>query len=334
MEIGIVFFRLPLLTARIMWILIGYILVFVVSMAALVKASDWFVSGAEVVGRSAGISPFVIGVTLVAFGTSLPELAASIAAVFSGSSEIVIGNVVGSNITNILLVLGLSAVIGKEIIMDKSTTDSKVLMLLASAFLLYFTLQDGRLDLFETLLFLAGMVLFLVSSIRGKSSRTSDNAKASMRSYLMMIGGAVIVYAGAHFTIMSLEYISEYMGVSNELIALTGVALGTSLPEVVVSVTAVQKGKSDIAIGNVLGSNIFNTFIVMGIPGLISYFQNLGTDESLLTIPDSLIQLSLPFMVAVTILFCFMFVESKINRSEGWMLILLYVFFVYMIFQY
>ncbi len=126
-----------------MWILLGYILLFVVSMAALVKASDWFVHGAEIVGLAAGISPFVIGVTLVAFGTSLPELAASIASVFSGSSEIVIGNVVGSNITNILLVLGLSAVIGKEIIMHRSTTDSKVLMLLASAFLLYFTLKEA-----------------------------------------------------------------------------------------------------------------------------------------------------------------------------------------------
>lgn len=316
-----------------MWVLVGYILLFIVSMAALVKASDWFVSGAEVVGRSAGISPFVIGVTLVAFGTSLPELAASIAAVFSGSSEIVIGNVVGSNITNILLVLGLSAVIGKEIIMHKSSTDSKVVMLLASAFLLYFTLKDGKLDLFETLLFLAGMVLFLISSVKGKNRRTSERTKASITSYLMMIGGAVLVYAGAHFTIMSLEFISEYVGVSNEVIALTGVAFGTSLPEVVVSVTAVQKGKSDIAIGNVLGSNIFNTLIVMGIPGLISYFQNLGSDRSLLTIPESVITLSLPFMVAVTILFCFMFVESKINRSEGWMLILLYGFFVYLTFH-
>jgi len=316
-----------------MWEIVGYILLFVVSIAVLVKSSDWFVSGAEVVGLAAGISPFVIGVTLVAFGTSLPELAASIAAVYSGSSEIVIGNVVGSNITNILLVIGMSAVIGKEIIMERSTTDSKVLMLLASAFLLYFTLKDGNLDLVETLVFMAGMVLFLVSSIKGKSSEARVRSKTSMLSYLMMIGGAVLVYAGAHFTILSLEHISEYVGMSNEVIALTGVALGTSLPEVVVSVTAVQKGKSDIAIGNVLGSNIFNTFIVMGIPGLLSYFMKSSDGSSLLTIPDSVINLSLPFMVAVTILFCFMFVESKINRSEGWMLILLYGFFLYMTFQ-
>lgn len=315
-----------------MWDIIVYILVFVVSMAALVKASDWFVSGAEVVGRAAGISPFIIGVTLVAFGTSLPELAASIAAVYSGSSEIVIGNVVGSNITNILLVLGLSAVIGKEIIMERSTTDSKVLMLLGSAFLLYFTLKDGVLDLVEALFFLTGMVLFLVGSIKGADKNTREHRKASAWSYVMMIGGAVVVYAGAHFTIMSLEHISEYAGINKEIIALTGVALGTSLPEVVVSVTAVQKGKSDIAIGNVLGSNIFNTFIVMGIPALLSYFNKHTPGTTLLTIPESVIHESLPFMIAVTVIFCFMFVESKINRSEGWMLILLYGFFLYMIF--
>jgi cation:H+ antiporter len=313
--------------------LIGNILLFVVSLAALVKASDWFVSGAEVVGRSAGISPFIIGVTLVAFGTSLPELATSIAAVFSGSSEIVIGNVVGSNITNILLVLGLSTVIGKEIIIDKSTTDSKVLMLLASAFLLYFTLNDGMLDFFEALMFMMGMVLFLISSIKDKNNHQRDNTRASVSNYVMMIGGVVVVYVGAHFTILYLERISEYAGISNEVIALTVVALGTSLPEIVVSVVAVQKGKSDIAIGNVLGSNIFNTFIVMGIPGLLSYFKRPGHGTSLLTIPESVIDFSLPMMVAVTIIFCFMFVESKINRSEGWMLILLYVFFVYMTFH-
>ena len=110
---------------------VGYFILFVVSMAALIKASDWFVSSAETIGLSLGISPFVIGVTLVAFGTSLPELAASIAAVARQSSEIVIGNVVGSNITNILLVIGLSAVIGKEILVDKESTANKLVMLLA-----------------------------------------------------------------------------------------------------------------------------------------------------------------------------------------------------------
>ena len=301
---------------------VGYFILFVVSMAALIKASDWFVSSAETIGLSLGISPFVIGVTLVAFGTSLPELAASIAAVARQSSEIVIGNVVGSNITNILLVIGLSAVIGKEILVDKESTANKLVMLLASAFLMYFTLQDLILSLGEAILYLAGMALFLLSTIGGASDDAENRPKAGVKNYALVIGAAALVYGGAHFTIVSIEEISETLGVPNEVIALTGVALGTSLPEVVVSVTAVLKGKSDIAIGNVLGSNIFNTFAVMGIPRLFGD----------LIIPASIMEFSIPMMVGVTIIFAFMFFESKINRWEGMMLIVLYCLFVYMSF--
>ncbi len=301
---------------------VGYFVLFVVSMAALIKASDWFVSSAETIGLSLGISPFVIGVTLVAFGTSLPELAASIAAVARQSSEIVIGNVVGSNITNILLVIGVSAVIGKEILVDKESTANKLVMLLASAFLMYFTLQDLTVSLGEAILYLAGMALFLLSTIGGSSEDTGDRPKAGVKNYALVIGAAALVYGGAHFTIVSIEEISETLGIPNEVIALTGVALGTSLPEVVVSVTAVLKGKSDIAIGNVLGSNIFNTFAVMGIPRLFGD----------LIIPASIMEFSIPMMVGVTIIFAFMFFESKINRWEGMMLIVLYCLFVYMSF--
>ncbi len=302
--------------------LVGYIVLFIISMAALIKASDWFVSSAETIGLSLGVSPFIIGVTLVAFGTSLPELAASVAAVVRGSSQIVIGNVIGSNITNVLLVIGMSAVIGKEIIVDKKSTANKLVMLLSSAFLMYFTLQDLTLSIGEAILYLAGMVLFLLSTIGGSRTDISNRPKAGIKNYALVIGAAALVYGGAHFTIVSIEQISDAVGIPTEVIALTGVALGTSLPEVVVSVTAVLKGKSDIAIGNVLGSNIFNTFAVMGIPRLIGD----------LAIPPSILDFSLPMMVAVTIIFSFMFFESKINRSEGMMLIVLYCLFVYMSF--
>lgn len=299
--------------------LILSIVIFLVSMAVLIKASDWFVNGAETIGLSLGVSPFVIGVTLVAFGTSLPELAASIAAVLVGSSEIVVGNVVGSNVTNILLVIGLSAVVGNEIVIDRMASANKLIMLVASALLMYFTLADGKLDRFEALIYLAGMFFFLMGTIQRKGELDADRPRASGVHYLMLVGGAALVYAGAHFTIYSIEGISESIGVSSEVIALTGVALGTSLPEVVVSVTAMRKGKSDIAIGNVLGSNIFNSFAVMGIPGLISNLR----------IPKGIVDFSLPMMIGVTVIFAFMFTESRINKWEGWTLIVVYVFFVY-----
>jgi len=299
--------------------LIVSIIIFLVSMAVLIKASDWFVNGAETIGLSLGVSPFVIGVTLVAFGTSLPELAASIAAVIAGSSEIVVGNVVGSNITNILLVVGLSAIVGNEIVIDRMASANKLVMLLGSALLMFFTLSDGKLDRIESLIYLGGMFFFLMGTIERKGDLDSERPGTSWTDYLKLIGGAALVYAGAHFTIYSMSGISLALGVSNEVIALTGVALGTSLPEVVVSVTAMRKGKSDIAIGNVLGSNIFNSFAVMGIPGLIDKLK----------IPEGIVHFSLPMMIGVTVMFAFMFTESRINRWEGWTLLVIYAFFVY-----
>lgn len=306
----------------------GAIGLFVVSMFVLIKGSDWFVGSAEKIGLAAGISPFVIGVTLVAFGTSLPELAASIAAVFQGSPEIVMGNVVGSNITNILLVVGISAIVGKEIIIDKDTANNNIVLLLASALLLWFSVKEANdytidaISGFEAFVYIAGMILFLVGSTRGRDTDKVEQFSVHTKDYVILIVSAGLVYLGAHMTIVSIEFGSEYIGISHDVIALTCVALGTSLPEVVVSVTAVRKGKSDIAIGNVLGSNIFNTFAVIGIPSMVG------------AIPatTAMVEFSLPFMVGMTILFCLMFTESRINKWEGWMLVLLYVFFLYNIF--
>ncbi|MDX1407866.1 MAG: calcium/sodium antiporter, partial [Saprospiraceae bacterium] len=249
--------------------LLLYIGLFIASLYVLVKASDWFVSAAEAIGLSLGISPFIIGVTIVAFGTSLPELAASIAAVVSGASEIVVGNVVGSNITNILLVLGLTALFSKKILLDRSAMAIDVAMLIASSFLLWFALTDVRMSPFDIVVFVFGMFIFLMNSISGDKEDLEDRPRATVRNYLMVVVGAGLVYAGAHFTIVSIQEISTQIGINPEIIALTCVALGTSLPEVVVSITAARRGNSGIAIGNVLGSNLFNTFAVMGIPALI-----------------------------------------------------------------
>ena len=299
--------------------IIGLILLFIVSLAALVKASDWFIGAAETIGLAAGISPFVIGVTFVAFGTSLPELATSIAAVLAGSTEIVTGNVVGSNITNILLILGVAAVLAGRIVMNPKTMDNNILMLLASTFLFWFTVRDGVFGLFESILFLLALGFFILSTIDGRDKNQSEHPSAGVKHYLLLIVGGVLVYLGARYTIFSLLEISEIAGIPSEIIALTGVALGTSLPEVVVSVSAVRKGKTEIAIGNILGSNIFNTFAVMGISGLITP----------LNVPASIAGFSLPLMIAVTIMFCFIFLAPKITRWEGFVLLVFYAFFVY-----
>ena len=163
--------------------LVAYIFLFAASLFVLVKASDWFVGSAENIGLAFGVSPFIIGVTIVAFGTSLPELAASIAAVFSGSSEIVVGNVVGSNITNILLVLGLTAVINRQIKLDFNVMDIDMPLLLGSAFLLWFVLADLQVTLVEAAILLVGMFIFLMNSIGGKRDENVERPKARPRDF-------------------------------------------------------------------------------------------------------------------------------------------------------
>ena len=301
---------------------LGYIALFIVSIGILVKASDWFVDAAEEIGLSFGISPFIIGVTIVAFGTSLPELAASIAAVLAGDTEIVIGNVVGSNVANICLVLGIVAVLSKSIRMDTRVIDLDVPILFASTFLLYFVLQDQKVVWWEGIFLLIGLVIFLANSF-GPTETTGDKGKdedTSVRpqTYGMLLVGGVLVWLSATMVISAIQFLSEYAGISSEIIAVTFVAIGTSLPEIVVSITAARKGNAAMAIGNVLGSNIFNTFAVMGIPALIST----------LVIPDSIMSFSLPFMIVITLLFTVITITSKITRWEGYIFLLLYAYFM------
>ena len=293
------------------------ILIFVVSIAVLVLGSEWFISSAEKIGLSFGISQFIIGVTIVAFGTSLPELATSIVSVITNNSEVVMGNVVGSNITNILLVLGLTAFVGKGIQMDFDVMKGDMPMLVGSAFLLYFTLQDGVFSFPEALLFLAALIVFLLSSLSGNEEEDDERPKVTVREWLLFILGGVFVYYGAVYTIESLSSIAGKLGVSPGLISLGAIALGTSLPEVVVSINAARKGKHAIAVGNVLGSNIFNTYAVVSIS---SFFGDLSMT------PD--LYFNLGFMVAVTLLFAILCISKSISRWEGAILLLTYVYFM------
>lgn len=299
--------------------MLTYVLIAAASLAILLLASDWFIDSAEKIGLSFGVSPFIIGVTIVAFGTSLPELAASIAAVLSGTSEIVVGNVVGSNITNILLVLGITSMVGKAFKLDFDIWDVDMPLLLGSAFLLYFMLQDGCLSFIEAILLLCALVGFLINSVTSiVSDDEEDRPTVVAKDIIKLIAGGVLVFVGAKYTIYGIEGFSREAGISPEIISLTFVALGTSLPEVVVSVTAARKGKHAIAVGNVLGSNIFNTYAVMAIP---SFLGNL-------VIPQSVISDSLPFMIACTMIFGAMTLSKKMSKWEGFLLLILYGYFL------
>ena len=303
--------------------IILYFGLFIISLAVLLKSSDWFVTAAEKIGLSLGISPFIIGVTIVAFGTSLPELASSLAAVFIGESEIVIGNAVGSNITNIALVLGIVAIVGRKINIEKDIMSIDMPLLMASSFLLWFVVMDQNVRWFDAILLLFALIIFLAYSFKEDKGGKEHNISVSWKTYALLILSGVLVYFGADYTIVAISELSQLFGISSEIIALSLVALGTSLPELVISVSAARKGSTEIAVGNVLGSNIFNTYAVMGIPALF--------DD--LVIPDNVLTFSLPLMVALTILFAVMCLSRTISRWEGWMLFLIYCFFVAELFK-
>jgi len=300
------------------------LLLFVVSLGVLLKASDWFIDSSENIGRSLGISPFVIGITIVAFGTSLPELATSIASVLQGQSEIVIGNVVGSNIANIGLVLGLVAVIVRQIKMENNIWDTDLSFLWGSAFLLGIVIYDQQVSYFEAFIFLVAIAIFLIYSLRNDMSEDEgeENPKASPKDYIFLLLGGVLVWLGASYTVEAISKLSALAGISPEVIALSAVAIGTSLPEVVVSIGAARKGKTSIAVGNVVGSNIFNTFVVTGIAALVGP----------LTIPAGIISFSLPFMILMTVLFGVMCSSKRVSMWEGLLLLLFYVYYTVQLF--
>ncbi len=303
--------------------------IFIISLAGLVKGSDWFIGAAEKIGIALGIPSFIIGVTIVAVGTSLPELASSIVAVFSGDSSIVTGNAVGSNIANIALVLGLTAIIGKRVSFNVNLMEADIPFLICSAFLLWFILAPNStgvsdVSIFEASLLIAGLIIFIGYSFSGNDEDEKPiKQKIEPMTYLTLLASGVLVYFGATYTIEAIIKISEMFDIKSEAIALSVVALGTSLPEIVVSVTAMRRGKPEIAIGNILGSNIFNTFAVVGIPGIIAQSRGEG-----LIVPEIITDFSMPMMIAMTLLFFFMMISKTVSRWEGLMLLIFYVYFI------
>lgn len=251
-----------------------YILVLVIGFVMLVKGADWFVEGAASIAGKLGIPQLVIGLTIVAMGTSLPEAAVSVSAALSGSAGITIGNVVGSNILNILIILGVTAVI-TNVKIQKSTLWYEIpFMILISLLLAVFGMTGNGISRLEGLifwgLFLGFLAYLFVIAKKGKQEE-SENVKEIpvWKCILFILIGGVCVVKGSDFAVSGASEIARFFGMSERFIGLTIVALGTSLPELVTSVTAARKGNVGIAIGNIVGSNIFNILFVVGTSALI-----------------------------------------------------------------
>ena len=247
----------------------------IIGFALLVKGADIFVDGASSVAKKLRIPAFVIGLTIVAFGTSAPELAVSITAAMKGSNDIAIGNVVGSNIFNTLVVLGASAAI-TPIVVEKGMIKRDYPLSIFAAVLLAVLAMDtiffkasamslSRVDGIILLIAFAGFMYMTVKS--GLENRTEEEeceAMPIMKSLIFIVLGLVGIVIGGDVSVDGAKEIARFFGLSEAIIGLTIVALGTSLPELVTSVIAARKGESDIAVGNVIGSNIFNVFLILG----------------------------------------------------------------------
>ena len=247
------------------------VLLLIVGFLCLIKGADWFVDGASKLAGRFGIPQLVIGLTIVAMGTSLPEAAVSITAALKNNAGIAIGNVIGSNILNILIILGVTAVI-TTVAIQKSTLYVEIPYMLVVTIVLILMGLDGKVSRIEGIL-LWGMFLIYLAYLyylakKGKEEKEKVEESIWKLIVSAILGGAIVVW-GSDITVDAATKIAQILGMSERFIGLTIVALGTSLPELVTSVTAARKGNADIAIGNIVGSNIFNILFVIGTAALI-----------------------------------------------------------------
>ena len=320
-----------------------WLLVFVVSLAVLIKASDSFTVAAERIGLRLGIPAFIVGGTIVALGTSLPELVSSIFSVVKDSPEIVLGNVVGSNITNSLLVLGMAGVISKSININHGGLMRDLVALVSSAIFMGVSCIDGTFSRVDAAIGAVLILLHLIYTVREGKKETEaqvevigeggepralsvDNPVAldaargpvGWRLPLILVVSGAFICGGAQWTIEAVINMSEGLGVGKELIAITAVAIGTSLPELAVTLSAAMKGKAEIAVGNVLGSNIFNTLCVLTLPAFIGE----------LPVVPSILAFGLPVMLLATVAFVVVVGDRKVSRLESGALLGGYVLFL------
>ena len=304
--------------------MIGYdIGLLILGLVFLIFGGELLVRSAVSFAEKFGVSSFLIGVTVVSFGTSIPELMVSIQAAMDQAADIAIGNVLGSNIANIALVLGVSVVIRPLSVTTNTYKLSWWVMLISSLLFILFLL-DNVITKMEGLLLIAGLFFFIIFSIkRNIPNEESIISKINIQTgILFFVLGAIGLYFGSELFVESAISIASFFNVPKFVIGITVVALGTSLPELVTSIVALMKGQNNISLGNLIGSNIFNVFAVLGITSLI---QELGTSSILLF-------LDFGVMLAVILVFGYqLFIRKKISRTAGF--ILLSGYFSYILFS-
>lgn len=298
-------------------------IIFILALAGLLLSAKFFTKSAEDIGKYFSLPTFVIGVFIVGIGTSLPELISGIISVNKGASEILSGNIIGANISNILLITGLAVVLNKQTISLNSGYMYIDLHYLIGSFLFFYMISyDGRIEVLEAIfglfMFLFYSIYLIKGEVNNESKQTKPKVSFPKTALAILIASAIGIYFGADFTISSLEAIAADLAIPKSIVALTLLSLGTTLPELAVNISAIKQGKAEMAIGNVLGSCIFNTLVI---PSFASFF---GT----ISVTENLIGFSLPVMAACGLLFYLLTQDKKISIWEGLMFICLYGLFI------
>ena len=307
----------------------GSVLAFIIfptALAVLVVSANYFLDAVQKIGVALGIRPFIMGLFIVAFGTSFPEAAISVSSVLDGFVDVPVAQVIGSNIANILLVLGVAALLARRFIIGRHLIGVELPLTIASVVLFVFIVFDGEVHFFEGLMLFVGFVLYAIYIFRSKDNLSySVTVQEQLRGFLgipkeilLFITTVVFIAIASHFVIVSTVSIAALFSVPESVVAVTALAFGTSLPELVVSVQAVLRNEIELVIGSVVGSNILNILFVVGISALFST----------LTVSPMLLSVGIPALVGATALFVISCLLGRIHAWVALLYILLYVVFI------
>jgi len=317
---------------------ITQIIIFLIGLGVLSWSADKFVFGASALAKNYGVSPMMIGLTIVAMGSSAPEIVVSATASLNGNPDTAVGNAIGSNITNIALVLGLTVLI-KPLLVSSTTLKRELPLLLLVTLIGVYFLSDNYLSQTEGVILIT-LFVFVLAVMAWFSFKVDKNDPLiaenedeipsnvpTINAVMWVIVGLIMLPLSAHFLVESAVYIAHFFGVSDLVIGLTIIALGTSLPELAASIAGVRKGEDDLVIGNIIGSNIFNILAVLAMPGLIIP----SILDMNVAVRDSYVMLGLTILLFV---FCFNLRGTRrINRYEGGIFVLAFFAYQYLLFM-
>jgi len=305
-----------------------------VGLITLIAGGDYLVKGASNIALRIHLSPLVVGLTIVAFGTSAPELLISIQAALEGSPDLAMGNVIGSNICNLALVLGVTAIIHP---VKVSSISLKIdwPMTMGTSVLLYVAIREGFVDSHEGILFIFILVIYLTLIIRKarKDSKLAKELKSDMeipddpsqqiwKDVVFIVIGCIGLYYGSEWFVGSAQTLALDLGVEERIVGLTIVALGTSLPELVTACVASYKGQTDLALGNLMGSNIYNILSILGITSIIHEIK----------VNDAILNVDIVWMLVITLIVLPLMVTKKqVGRLDGSLLLLIYLIYIYFV---